>query len=156
MFKKQLCYSILNVVNLCKRVKMNLKKTIYEILLSALIFTFVVNLIKGVVLPTNMMYLFLTLIVVAFAVVLHYSVLRFLTVKRSFLSEWISVSILVFIALYLLDLVMPEFRAEGYDLATQDLGFIVLASVTLTKFASMIVIAFLTGLFKSIFDLLER
>jgi len=134
---------------------MNIKKIIYEILLSALIFTFVVEVVKGVVMPTNLAYLILTMVVIAVAIVLHYSILRFLTIRRTFFSEWISVSILVFIAIYLLDLVMPEFRVEGYQLATQNLGFIILSSITLTEIATMIVVAVLTGLMKSIFDVLE-
>lgn len=129
---------------------MSFKNLLYKLFLNALIFSFIVTVVRGAVLPVGALYLVSTLLLAAGAMMLHAPILRFLTIKINFLTQFIMTALLVFVMLNLLETFMPEFRLMSYVLPSQNLQIITISSITLTKAASAGLIGIATGLLSAL------
>lgn len=131
---------------------MEVRKFLFRLFVNMLIFSFVVTLVRGIVMPVGLGYLFGTLIIVALAMMLYAPILRFLTIRINFLTQFITVGLLVFGALNLLQSFMPEFRLVDYVIGSQNLQIITISSITLTKVATAGLIGGITGLISAIME----
>lgn len=114
-----------------------------------MVFSFVCLVTKAIVLPTDTVYLLVSLLVVAVAVMLFEPVLRFLTVRKNFLTQWVMSSLFVFVAIYLLNSLMPMFVVQGFATKTEFL------QLALTGTMTIVFVSLLTGFVCSLFAILK-
>lgn len=134
---------------------MNFKRLFYKIIVGAMVFAFVIIVAGGVVLPVNILYLLATIFGVAFAMQLHEPILKFLTIRVSFVSQMIMSSLLIIGVLYLFNYLMPEFTIVGLPINSQTLGVISIKGFILGEIETIICISLLTGLINTFLDYLK-
>ena len=134
---------------------MNFKRLFYKIIVGAMVFAFVIIVAGGVVLPVNILYLLATIFGVAFAMQLHEPILKFLTIRVSFVSQMIMSSLLIIGVLYLFNYLMPEFTIVGLPVNSQTLGVISIKGFILGEIETIICISLLTGLINTFLDYLK-
>lgn len=128
---------------------MSFKRFLFNILLYMMIFSFVCMITKSIVLPVDTVYLFVSLLVVACSIMLYEPVLRFLTVKRNFLTQWVMSSVFVFISIYLLNSLMPMFTVQTFATKSEFLQLALSGTMT------MVFVSILTGFVCSLFTILK-
>jgi hypothetical protein len=128
---------------------MGFKRFLFDLLLNMIIFSFVVVLTRSVVLPIDTIYLLISLLVVGAAALMYDPILRFLTVKKNFLTQWVVVSVFVFLAVYLLNSLMPMFTVQGFATKSEFLQLSLSGTMTIA-FVSVFM-----GLLSSIFGVLK-
>jgi len=134
---------------------MNFKKLVYKIIVGAMVFAFVTIVAGGIVLPVNILYLLACLFGVAFAIQLHEPILKFLTIRVSFVSQLIMSTLLIAGVLFLFNYLMPEFTIIGLPVNSQTLGVISIKGFILGEIETIICISLLTGLFNTFLDNLK-
>lgn len=114
-----------------------------------MVFSFVCLVTKSIVLPSDTLYLLVSLTVVAFAIILYEPVLRFLTVRKNFLTQWVMSSVFIFVAVYLLNTLMPMFTVQGFATNSEFLQLALSGTMTIV-FVSVV-----TGFMSSLFGVLQ-
>lgn len=128
---------------------MSFKKFLFGLFLNMMVFSFVCLVTKAIVLPSDMLYLFASLLIVSGAMMLFEPVLKFLTVRRNFLTQWLMMSVFVFLAVYLLNSIMPMFTVQSFATRSETV------QLMLTGTTTIVFVSILTGFLSAIFTALN-
>ncbi len=135
---------------------MNIKKTIYDLIIYGLLFNFVATLLGDIIiLPSDIIYFFSALLIVGFANVFAKSFLKFLTVKVNFWSNFVIVVLLTTGSLYLFQLTMPYFKVEEMHFSGNIFEFVSIKPFTLMPIFSMVMISIYVAIGNSLLKLLR-
>ncbi len=117
---------------------------------------FVITVFKGINIPANMMYLTATLVMLSLSVFLSEKILKFLTIKVNFVTNFLMTSILVLGIFYILQMLMPGFEIGEYVFEGLSSGQLVIHSFTVTPIITMILCSVAFSLISSILQSLEK
>jgi len=134
---------------------MKMKKSLKLILVYILISYFVLNMFnQGIELPLNSAYLFLTLVIISFVLLIACPLLNFLTIKCKFLTFFLMSFLLLTGTFYALKLFMVGFFIETYTFEGLDLGSLQINTFEVIPIISIILfslsISFLSALFREL------
>ncbi len=129
---------------------MSFKKFLFGLFLNMMVFSFVCLVTKAIVLPSDMLYLFASLLIVSGAMMLFEPVLKFLTVRRNFLTQWLMMSVFVFLAVYLLNSIMPMFTVQSFATRSETVQLMLTGTTTIVLFS--ILTGFLSAIFTALND----
>lgn len=133
-----------------------MKKFIFSLLLNILILSFVFNIFKGVVLPTDLLYSFLVYISISLAIMLHKPLLKFMTVKINVITYVLSASIISIGLMYALITFLPGFEIVETVVNEMHFGAITISSLVLDSMMTMISVAVVASLISSIMETLKK
>jgi hypothetical protein len=134
-----------------------MKKSFKSLIVYILIIYFVLSLSAEIIkLPSNFTYLILTLLILAFTIMISCPLLSFLTVKCKFPTFFLMTFVLlvgVFYALklFMIDLYINEFTFEGVNL-----GFMQVESFDVIPIISIVVLSFSTSLLGTVYRELDN
>lgn len=127
-----------------------------NLLLFMLIGFFVLNILKGIQLPSNPMYLLSTLLIIAIGMLMASPILNFLTIKENFITNWLMMFLITVGLLYLLQTFMVDFRIEVYEFPGLDVGSVVINSFVMEPLVTIGVGALSLSFLSALFSLLEK
>ena len=133
-----------------------IKKYLYHILISSLIFYLVVALIPGIVAPTQPMHWLMSLGVFAVANLLVIQIIKFFTIPKNILTYWLASAVLSFAAFYIMSLFLPGITIEETPLKDASFGIISVETYTLTPILTMILSGLVSGLLNAVLYWLEK
>ena len=115
---------------------------------------FVITILKGITIPTNVIYLVSTLVLLSLTVFISSKVLKFLTIKLNFITRLLMTSILSLSVFYILQEFMPGFKIEEYIFEGLNSGQIVIhtfnVNTTLTMVFGSILFSFISSVLQSL------
>ena len=117
---------------------------------------FVITILKGITIPTNVIYLVSTLVLLSLTVFISSKVLKFLTIKLNFITILLMTSILSFGVFYILQEFMPGFKIEEYVFQGLNSGQIVIHTFNVTTTLTMIFGSILFSFISSVLQSLEK
>lgn len=117
---------------------------------------FVITILKGITIPTNVIYLVSTLVLLSLTVFISSKVLKFLTIKLNFITRLLMTSILSFGVFYILQEFMPGFKIEEYVFQGLNSGQIVIHTFNVTTTLTMIFGSILFSFISSVLQSLEK
>ena len=117
---------------------------------------FVITILNGITIPTNVIYLVSTLVLLSLTVFISSKVLKFLTIKLNFITRLLMTSILSFGVFYILQEFMPGFKIEEYVFQGLNSGQIVIHTFNVTTTLTMIFGSILFSFISSVLQSLEK
>ena len=117
---------------------------------------FVITILKGITIPTNVIYLVSTLVLLSLTVFISSKVLKFLTIKLNFITRLLMTSILSFGVFYILQEFMPGFKIEEYIFEGLNSGQIVIHTFNVTTTLTMVFGSVLFSFISSVLQSLEK
>lgn len=129
-----------------------MKNNLYIIFVNVLIFNLVCTILNGVTLPVNLVYLLLCYLLIGFLMLMNSFILRFFTIKVNFLTQFVMIALLTAGAIYLLNLLIPEFKVIGYQVSSKQFEFIVVQSTTLSFAGTIALYSVVNGLLGAFFE----
>lgn len=117
---------------------------------------FVITILKGITIPTNVIYLVSTLVLLSLTVFISSKVLKFLTIKLNFITRLLMTSILSLSVFYILQEFMPGFKIEEYIFEGLNSGQIVIHTFNVTTTLTMIFGSILFSFISSVLQSLEK
>jgi hypothetical protein len=134
---------------------MDLRTFFYSLSISFLVFYFAVDIFGIVTFPSDPIYFVAVFILSSLLIQLHKNLLEFFAIKKAFLTVFISVAILVGVALYVFELLLPGFYISDLAIQSQEYSFISIESQTIVMPWTAVVLGVTTGLLYSIIDSLK-
>ncbi len=135
---------------------MNIKKTIYNLIIYGLLFNFIATLLGDIiVLPKDFIYLLAAIIIVGFANIFAKVFLKFLTVKINFWSNFVMVVLLTTACLYIFQILMPYFKVKEMQFSGNAFDIVSIKPFTLTPIFSMVIISIYVAVGNSLLKLLK-
>ncbi len=132
-------------------------KKFFRNLIQFLLISYVIlGLFDGIVLPTNPLYLFATLLVLSTGMLMVSVILKFLTIKENFLTTLVMSFLIVLGFFFLLDFFMTGFYIEDSTFNGFDLGSLILNSMDMTPTITMIVASICASFLVSTLSVLEK
>lgn len=129
---------------------MEFRAILYNIFLSFLIFYFSFTIYDAIALPDDIFYTLLFMVLMSLVILIHKNLLVFLTVSRVFLTIFLTVSILVGVALYILDYTLPGLYVNNIVISGQSFQFLTTEQIELSKLGTILIVSVTTGLIYSI------
>ncbi|MDX9739045.1 MAG: hypothetical protein RBT33_01640 [Candidatus Dojkabacteria bacterium] len=133
-----------------------MKKFIRNLIQFMLISYVILGLFDGIVLPTNPLYIFATLLILSIGMLMVSTILKFLTIKENFITTFVMSSLIVLGFFFLLDFFMTGFYIESSTFNGFDLGSLILNSMEMTPVVTMTVASVCASLLVSILSVLEK
>ena len=133
-----------------------MKKFLRNLIQFMLISYVILGLFDGIVLPTNPLYIFATLLILSIGMLMVSAILKFLTIKENFITTLVMSSLIVLGFFFLLDFFMIGFYIESSTFNGFDLGSLILNSMEMTPVITMIVASVCASLLVSILSVLEK
>lgn len=106
---------------------------------------------KGIIMPTDSLYFILTILVLAFTLMIAEPFLKFLTIKCNFLTFFIMASLLLIGVMFLLKLFMVGFYIKEFTFEGMILGSLNINSFVISPIATIISSSVITALIGSIY-----
>lgn len=132
-------------------------KKFFRNLIQFLLISYVIlGLFDGIVLPTNPLYLFATLLVLSTGMLMVSVILKFLTIKENFLTTLVMSFLIVLGFFFLLDFFMTGFYIEDSTFNGFELGNLIFNSMEMTPTVTMIVASICTSFLVSTLSVLEK
>ncbi len=128
-------------------------KNLLQYMLSAY---FVLTMFKGITLPTTPIYFISTLILLSLLVFLASLILKFLTIKENFITQFIMTTLLCIGGFFLLQEFMPGYNIEEYKFEGINTGSLVIHALTITPFLSMVIGSVSHSIISSLIKVLEK
>jgi len=117
---------------------------------------FVITILKGITIPTNVIYLVSTLVLLSLTVFISSKVLKFLTIKLNFITRLLMTSILSLSVFYILQEFMPGFKIEEYIFEGLNSGQIVIHTFNVNTTLTMVFGSALFSFISSVLQSLEK
>ena len=134
-----------------------MKQFLKSLIANFFIVFFIVNLFsKGIILPDISLYLYATLVILAMTILIASPLLKFLTIKNNFITEFIITTLLLVGVFYLLKLFMTDLYINEYLFEGTTIASVQIMSFTVSPILTIIFASLLTSLFASIYNELDR
>jgi len=133
---------------------MLVRQFFFNLILNMLLFHLVARLF-GVTLPTNAIYFFASLAIIAGAILLHKPIRNFLTLRSNLFIDAILVGLLVLGVLYLADLLVPGFSVEPLFVDGSKFEALILEDFVIGKYSLMFFIGVVMALVSALLDYLK-
>ena len=133
-----------------------MKKFLRHLLVFMLISFLVLNIFNGYVLPTSIVYLISTLLLISMSLFIASSILGFLTIKENFITFLLMSTIVNIGMLFLINTLMPDFAIEAFEFMGVNLGSIVINSFDMQPIVSILLSSILISLITSFYLALEK
>lgn len=135
---------------------MNLKGFFYKLVLASVISHFILSLFKAVTLPDVIHYFIACLIIFALSLILSKQFLRFFTLSGNFWTHLLAGTVLVGIAIYFCDSMLPGFFIETIKINSMNIGSIHIQETMINKPFNIILVGFTISFFYSVLNLLKN
>lgn len=129
-----------------------LKNLIQYILISYVVFT----VLKGIILPTNLLYIIASFLVLSIGMLMASPILKFLTVRENFVTIFLMSSLICIGFFFLLDSFMTGFYIETYTFEGLELGNILVNSFEMTPFITIVIGSIFASFLGSLLSVLEK
>lgn len=116
-----------------------MKKIVFGFLLNIFILNTVLLAFSGIKLPSDFMYWWTVMGLLSIAISLHKPFLKFLTVKRNFLTVWFASAILLGFTMYVLNLVIPGFVIGNSFIKGSDVGVLIIQDINLDMIFTLVI-----------------
>lgn len=134
----------------------NMKQFIKSLLANFFILFFVVSLFKdGIVLPKISLYLFATLLILTMTVLIASPLLKFLTIKRNFITHFIITTLLLIGVFFLLKTFMTGLFINSYTFKELTFASLQINSFTVNPVLTIVSVSLLSSLICSIYEELD-
>lgn len=133
-----------------------LKKYFYQIIISSMILYIVVDMIPGIIAPTQPLHWIMALGVFAASNLLVVQIIKFFTIPKNILTYWIASAVLGFGAFYIMSLFLPGITIEETPLEDASFGIISVETYTLSPILTMAVAGLVSGLLNAVLYWLEK
>lgn len=131
---------------------MKLKEKIYEIIIISLLLISVSTWFEGIVLPPSALYYISFLIFSAIFLMLSDPILHFLTIPKNFGTSFASRSILLFLALFLAEQLIPGVYFNSYIISHKNIIFMTISDIQFAKEAVIAIYGIIVSLFVGIIE----
>jgi len=111
---------------------------------------------QGIIFPTESIYMFATIIILALTLMVSPSLLHFLTIKSKFPTFFLMSSLLLVGVMYLLKTFMTDFYIETYTFEQTSIGTLQINSFEVTALISIIGFSVVTSLFAGLYRSLDN
>lgn len=111
---------------------------------------------RGILFPSEGIYLFATLFILALTIMVCAPLLHFLTIKSKFPTFFLMSSILLVGVMFLLKTFMTDFYIETYTFEQTDIGTLQINSFIVTPLISIIGFSVTASLFASVYRSLDN
>lgn len=133
-----------------------MKKFFFSLFLNIVIFIAVESTFVGFELPSDFMYLVMSLVALSLAVMLHRPVLKFLTVKINFLTYLVTVFLLVGGTLYGLELFVPSLYINSSSFEAVNLQVITINAFEVSQIGTLIGVALVSSFISALLESLKK
>ncbi|HRI06025.1 MAG TPA: hypothetical protein PLV59_03730 [Candidatus Dojkabacteria bacterium] len=133
-----------------------MKKFFFSLFLNIVIFIAVESIFVGFELPSDFMYLVMSLVALSLAVMLHRPVLKFLTVKINFLTYLVTVFLLVGGTLYGLELFVPSLYINSSSFEAVNLQVITINAFEVSQIGTLIGVALVSSFISALLESLKK
>ena len=133
-----------------------IKKYLYQIIISSMIFYIVVDMIPGIVAPQEPLHWLMALGVFAAANLLVLQIVKFFTIPKNILTYWVASGVLSFAAFYIMSMFLPGITIEETPLTDASWGIISVDTYTLSPILTMVVAGLVSGLLNAVLYWLEK
>lgn len=111
-----------------------------------LIFSFVTVILNGIHMPTQTIYLLVSLLLVGVALLIVDPLLQFLTIKNNAITQLLVITLISVAILYTLEIFMPQFAINGFVVKPQTFEMLDINQFTMGTIGTMIFYGLVTGL----------
>lgn len=133
-----------------------MKKFFFSLFLNIVIFIAVESGFVGFELPTDFMYLVMSLIALSVAIMLHRPVLKFLTVKINFITYFVTAFLLVAGTLYGLELFVPSLYINSSSFEAVNLQVITINAFEVSQIGTLIGVALVSSFLSALLESLKK
>lgn len=133
-----------------------MKKFFFSLFLNIVIFIAVESVFIGFELPTDFMYLLMSLFALSVAVMLHRPILKFLTVKINFLTYFVTAFLLVGGTLYGLELFVPSLYINSSSFEAVNLQIITINAFEVSQIGTLIGVALVGSFVSALLESLKK
>ncbi|MCA9376759.1 hypothetical protein H6763_01200 [Candidatus Nomurabacteria bacterium] len=130
---------------------MDLKKTLYKLLISATFLPVIFMFFGGMSIPSDKLYLSALIIGHAIALILHENILTFFAIDKAFLPRVVVMCLLSAGFLYLMELSLPGFSIKELNFSEVDLTVITINPIGMSKYATIGTFSALSALMYMLF-----
>ncbi|HVX93050.1 MAG TPA: hypothetical protein VHA74_02975 [Candidatus Dojkabacteria bacterium] len=132
-----------------------MKKTVFSFLLNIFILNTTFLAFTGIKLPADFIYWWTVMGILSVVIALHKPFLKFLTVKRNFITVWFASAILLGFAMYVLNLFVPGFVIGHSFIKGMDLGIVTIQDINLDMIFTLVISSLLTSCVISVMEFLR-
>lgn len=133
-----------------------MKQFLKSLLANFFILFFVISLFKeGIILPETSLYLFATLIILTMTVLIASPLLKFLTIKRNFITHFIITALLLVGVFFLLKIFMTGLYINSYTFESLSVATVQISSFTVDPVLTIVSVSLLSSLICSIYEELD-